>query len=202
MKKIIIFLLLFLVMSPNISKSENKEIYSFSVDEQKLLNAAFQQIWFKNNESDKIIVLQEKTSISIISFDLNSLTEAAESEDEFFQEAFSDFIKKNEKEIFMDFNEESFAYVRSISQSELDELFSMNDSSTLSGWDKFYKKYQQSGGIVEISLPGFSSDKKIAIVYLRWQSHYLSGYGAYWIFRKKNEEWVLQKETFGPVLMS
>ena len=71
-----------------------------------------------------------------------------------------------------------------------------------SGWDLFYPKYPQAGGMTTISRPGFSKDGDLAIIYVGRHSNYLAGSGRLWVLQKQDGQWVVQPGLIGPMWMS
>jgi|SRR5208337_2079581 len=63
-------------------------------------------------------------------------------------------------------------------------------------WNRFYKQYPESGGIVAFSRVGFNSKRDQALVYVASQSGFVGGSGWFVVFsRAAGGAWKIQKEV-------
>lgn len=69
------------------------------------------------------------------------------------------------------------------------------------GWDRFYKRFPNSLGTIEISRVGFSRDGHVAVAYIGGQQHWLAGGGRVIYLRLIKSHWVIQA-GFGPEWIS
>jgi hypothetical protein len=58
-----------------------------------------------------------------------------------------------------------------------------------SGWQGFYQRYPDSGGIVELSAVGFNADKTVAVVYAGHNCGSLCRRGGFHVLQKKAGQW-------------
>lgn len=61
-------------------------------------------------------------------------------------------------------------------------------------WDEFYERYPGSSGITELSRPGYSADKRQALIYVSRTSGGLSGSGYLVLFEFQDGKWVIVEE--------
>ena len=76
-----------------------------------------------------------------------------------------------------------------VPSTEIEDMFSSH-TSPAEGWNKFYKRYPDSHGLVEFSAVGFNSQKTKALIYVVRQCGGLCGTGGYEFLVKRNGEWV------------
>jgi len=68
-----------------------------------------------------------------------------------------------------------------------DELRSANSSA---GWEKFFQRYPDSRGWIELSAVGFNDNKMVAVVYMGHHCGPLCGGGGFHVLEKKDGKWV------------
>jgi hypothetical protein len=73
-----------------------------------------------------------------------------------------------------------------IPKQEFDDLFKKDGP----GWDGFYVRHADSGGIIHLSAVGFNKDKGRAMLYAGHSCGLLCGGGGYAFFEKKEGKWV------------
>lgn len=76
--------------------------------------------------------------------------------------------------------------VRLVDRQEIDRIFEHGF------WPASYKKFPGSAGLVKFSLPGYSRDRKAAIVYFSHSSGGLSGYGSMIFLKKTGNRWKIE----------
>lgn len=57
-------------------------------------------------------------------------------------------------------------------------------------WEKFYERYPNSGGYLDLSPVGFNKEKTVAIVYMGHNCGNLCGGGTFYVLQKKDGKWV------------
>lgn len=72
-----------------------------------------------------------------------------------------------------------------IDNKEITALFKSH-----TGWDDFYKKYNNAIGIIEFSRIGFNKSKTQALIYYSKVSGFSNGYGNYIFYEKINGKWI------------
>lgn len=86
---------------------------------------------------------------------------------------------------FNDINKEQIQFT---TNKILENIFNKGD-----GWEEFYQTFTNSAGILTLSRIGVVQDT--AIIYVGIQSHYLSGIGNLYYYKRIQGQWVL-KEKF------
>lgn len=76
---------------------------------------------------------------------------------------------------------------RLVAKADFDAFFAKDGIG--GGWEEFYKKYPNSGGINHMSAVGFNSDRTIAIVYVGHSCGGLCGGGTYHVLKKSDGRW-------------
>ena len=81
-----------------------------------------------------------------------------------------------------------------ISEQEIQRFFdhgsnSANKVSLDEAWKKFYKSFPGASGWTSVSIPGYSSDGEIAVVYVAHYCGTLCGGGSYVYLRRIKGEW-------------
>ncbi len=71
-----------------------------------------------------------------------------------------------------------------ISSAELTSTFEQG------GWERFYAKYPDSGGLIELSAVGFNADKTVAVVYMGHSCGLLCGGGEFHVLQKRDGKWL------------
>jgi hypothetical protein len=66
----------------------------------------------------------------------------------------------------------------------------IGDSFKAKGWDSFYDRYPQSGGLIHLSAVGFNADKTKALVYIAHYCGSLCGIESYVYLEKQGGKWV------------
>jgi hypothetical protein len=57
-------------------------------------------------------------------------------------------------------------------------------------WDRFFQRYPDSGGWMELSAVGFNANKTVAVVYMGHHCGPLCGGGGFHVLEKKDGKWV------------
>jgi hypothetical protein len=57
------------------------------------------------------------------------------------------------------------------------------------GWDAYYHRYPDSGGVIAVSAVGFNPDKTIAVVYMGHSCGMLCGGGTFHVLEKIDGKW-------------
>lgn len=73
-----------------------------------------------------------------------------------------------------------------IAQEELDKIFKEG------GWEDFYKKYPETGGVWTFSRPGYNSAGNEAVLYVGHSCGSLCGTGHLYFLAKQNDQWIVQ----------
>jgi hypothetical protein len=105
--------------------------------------------------------------------------------------AIADYVKLNEKTWLL--QEQNFKLTpppKLISSEELKSIFER------SKWPGFYRKYEDSDGLIELSAVGFNADKTVAVVYMGHSCGTQCGGGRFHVMQKKEGKWT-QLEWLG-----
>lgn len=88
--------------------------------------------------------------------------------------------------------------LKGASQSEIDVSMNVRqpDGSTI-GWPGFYKAFPGATGAMYLTLPGYSKHGDLAVVQVAGACNDLCGGGSYWILRKIDGKWLLDKTVPG-----
>lgn len=80
---------------------------------------------------------------------------------------------------------------------ELKSIFPLEEGKTLDMecWNRFYKKYPKSHGIIGFSRVGFNSKKTQALVYAANQSNFVGGSGRFFVLSKQTGHWEVREEV-------
>lgn len=102
-----------------------------------------------------------------------------------YQEILEDAQKKDSAKLKRKFN---LAKYFLLSEKKKDQIFKGSGN----GWDYFYSKYPDSGGITSFSRVGFNLKKDKALVFVGHQAHYMAGAGLYYLLSKENNVWKIK----------
>jgi len=64
-------------------------------------------------------------------------------------------------------------------------------------WASFYKSFPGSSGTLHISRPGYSADRKQALVQVAASCDSLCGSGFFWLLRKRHDRWRVERTIPG-----
>ena len=76
-----------------------------------------------------------------------------------------------------------------VPRAEIMQLFTTPGSDLSSGWTRFYDRYPDSGGYMEVSAVGFDSSKTRALVYVAHHCGGLCGGGTHHLLQKVDGRW-------------
>ncbi|HLJ54516.1 MAG TPA: hypothetical protein VKT77_05705, partial [Chthonomonadaceae bacterium] len=65
------------------------------------------------------------------------------------------------------------------------------------GWRSFYKRFPKASGLLSVSLPGYSADRKTALVYVTWRAGPLAGLGELSLFSMRGDRWTCKESLAG-----
>ena len=99
--------------------------------------------------------------------------------------AIDDYVKQNVKKLLLQRKFGDKIPYNIVGSKELTSLF-----DSRGGWDAFYKKYPDSGGMIGMSAVGFNADKTIAVVYMGHGCGLLCGGGELHVLQKKDGKWI------------
>ena len=108
------------------------------------------------------------------------------------RDTYSDFERKNKKSEKVNkvaINAEIFY----ISKSYENKLF--DKESLEHQWDNFYIQFANAQGISSLSKVGFNKHRDQALMYVDYQSHNLDGRGIYILYKKLNDQWLIESIT-------
>jgi hypothetical protein len=98
--------------------------------------------------------------------------------------AISDYVKLNEKTWLL--QAEKFKLGTPPKMIGSEELKSLLERGK---WANFYRQYEDSDGVIELSAVGFNSDKTVAVVYMGHSCGSLCGGGSFHVLQKKDGKW-------------
>ncbi len=147
---------------------------------------------------DGISVIENKTIPARIfadgkegnSFDGNvSIFRLREAMPNLSDETVKDFNSNNDKEYALEKKFNINGEYELISDDEISKIFYKAENLE-KAWESFRKKYPKSGGFVQFSRVGFSSDKKQAVIYFTYSCGSLCASGDFIFYVKEKEKWV------------
>lgn len=107
------------------------------------------------------------------------------------RDIFDDLISKNDTIYTLENDFEiSPRFIEFISREEIESIFE-NDID-LGGWDAFYAKFPDSGGIIRFSRVGYNFQGTKALVEYTYSYHYLGADGGYIYLNRTNGPWVIE----------
>lgn len=95
---------------------------------------------------------------------------------------------------------ESCASLRIVDKAEIDRYMEIPIESRPMGfdaWSAFYAGFKGAQGLLTLSLPGYSTQRDIAIVQVAGACGELCGNGSFWILRKVSGRWQFEKSVQG-----
>ena len=184
---------------------------TLTLAEQAVIEALLPQ-----ESASKKYVIEERTSISMLQSDhgalqldnaydtfANPLREEAKDRDKAFKEALEDFLKKNKTPVQIVFPTNALKNVELVSDATVNGFFAAKHNVKPDGWDAFYRRFPDSGGLITISRVGFDPAGTVALIYLGEQSHYRSGQGRIRVLRREGGKWIFKaSERIGPEWVS
>ena len=111
-----------------------------------------------------------------------------------------DFCEKNSStnKVFISSELTNHVAARLLSGDEWRSLFAGGMNTKPDGWDQFYRKYPDSGGITYFSRVGFNKGGDRAMVYAHAVYHRFGGSGRVYVFEKRDDRWVILPIYWGP----
>ena len=100
----------------------------------------------------------------------------------------AEFFEKNQKQYPLPkaFHLMLPATIKTVSAKRLDTIFT---DAAGRGWQRFYRAYPKSTGIIYLSRVAYSSDGQSALVYVGRQSAGLSGGGVIYLLKRQEKDW-------------
>jgi hypothetical protein len=175
----------------------------FSTEELALIETVF----FPNAKGathlDASVVLKNRTTLeplfvhqSFAEFSQELRTQAREETTE-LESAVVDLLQKNAKEVKFSLPTQQFPHVKMFSPTTIKNYDSTGENRALNFWDLYYDQFPFTGGLHEISRPGISTQKTVAILYIGVVRGGLNGSGRLVIFKKEGGRWVQQAKSIG-----
>src|SRR5215471_11863635 len=106
------------------------------------------------------------------------------------KEAIDDYGVKNAKSYQLTKSPDLKLKYTLITKEKIERIF----KSGLNGWDKFYRQFPNSRGIISFSRAGLNSQGDQALVYISRGCGGRCGSGNYLLLVKKNGEWIVQQK--------
>lgn len=167
----------FLPQTATVTKDEPTAAYD-NVDAYEVYSAILLSEWPARGAKTKTLVILTATK----SYKM-CLVPEKESE-ELISPAISDYVKLNEKTWLL--QQQKFKLgtpPKLISPEELKTIFERGK------WAGFYRQYEDSDGLIELSAVGFNSDKTVAVVYMGHSCGAMCGGGRFHVLQKKEGKW-------------
>jgi hypothetical protein len=169
--------------------------------------ALIKTIFFPNAKGathlDASVVLKNRTTLeplivhqSFAEFSQELLTQARQDSAE-LESAVIDLLQKNAEDVEFSLPVRQFPHVTMHSPTMVKSYFSPGENRDLNFWDLFFDKFPFTGGLHEISRPGISTEKTVAILYIGVVRGGLNGSGRLVIFKKEGGRWVRQSKSIG-----
>jgi hypothetical protein len=120
---------------------------------------------------------------------LGTGTECLPSGDDFpesWKEVLADYKRQNERTRILARGFVIEKPYNLIPKQEFADLFKKDGP----GWNGFYSRYPDSGGIIQLSAVGFNRERTKAMLYLGHSCGWLCGGGGYSLVQKKDGKWV------------
>lgn len=116
----------------------------------------------------------------------------------------SDFLIKNEKSYLIEEKLTTTSKYQLLSPNDVNTALSIDEKEPdfkkrswdyeEKAWENFYKIYPNSGGYAVFSRVGFSNDNKYALLYIGSYYGWLGAEGNYYLLKKEDEKWKVQKK--------
>lgn len=97
--------------------------------------------------------------------------------------AIADYVKLNESKWLLQPRLSFTSPYQFLETSKFDALMGQG------GWPEFYRRYPESGGLIEFSAVGFDVNKIIAVVYMGHSCGPLCGGGTFHVLEKSDGKW-------------
>ncbi len=104
---------------------------------------------------------------------------------ELSEQTFNDFVHKNKEVQKLKDNFKIELKRTLIKKDEIEDIFTGGENN----WEKFYKRFPDSGGYIGLSRVGFDKQKKQAIVYMEHYCGDLCASGYFLLLKKGKEGW-------------
>lgn len=185
-----------------------RQIVPRKLSEAEFINA-FLHIHFADAVSEGFpLVINEQLSIEMLFSSGNisdftaDLIKEAKKQEHKLAEAVQDFCTKNSSEKnIKSLGKISIEHIV-LMEHQLKDLFDAKKEQGKDGWQVFYDTYPDSPGIITLSLPGFSADGTIGVIYMGNQRGWLVGHGRLYVLEKIGERWVKTDWLIGPSWVS
>jgi hypothetical protein len=93
---------------------------------------------------------------------------------------------------------ESCAGLKLVESAEINSYLEANPRPAgYDGWAAFYSRFEGSGGLFMLSLPGYSEKRDMAVVQIASACGETCGDGTFWILRKTSGHWQFEKAVHG-----
>ena len=181
---VLLLMACFLPQNPVVTKDEPTTPYD-DAEAYEVYSAILPSEWQARAAKSKTLVILNATKAYKM-----CLIPEKESE-ELIGPAIADYVRLNEKPWLL--QQQNFKQTpppKLVSSEELKSLFER------SKWAAFYRKYEDSDGLIELSAVGFNADKTVAVVYMGHSCGVLCGGGRFHVMQKKDGKWV-QLEWLG-----
>jgi hypothetical protein len=184
------FVLAFLATSFAILQSASEVLPSVTLNIQAEEYAIYSSILDTldaHGQGDRLFIINQTSE----SYDLDYLLEAYQRQEKpyLLPSTLLDFRRRQVHRYHLTSEFETRHIYQLFNKEEYDEAFKDGCLS----WCDFYKKYENSSGIVRFSRVGFSRDGSQALVYVSYGCGGLCGWGGYRVLRKQDGVWKLEK---------
>jgi hypothetical protein len=143
--------------------------------------------WAWTEAHAKQIVIQQETTVFPEMRHGDACLPGGDSFPEDWKDALADYVKQNKTTRLL---ARGFVIDKPYSLIPRREFQDFFKSGVGKGWEGFYGRYPDSGGIIQLSAVGFNSDKNRALVYMGHSCGGLCGGGGYSFSEKKEGKWV------------
>jgi hypothetical protein len=82
-----------------------------------------------------------------------------------------------------------------LTKEEHARLKAIEHDETQHYWEAFRKRYGESAVLIGLSAPGFSDDRKQALIYYEAAFDYLGAWGCYCLLKRDGEHWEIVDES-------
>ena len=170
-----------------------EEVDSNPAFDYQVYSDVFRELKWSSNEKNVLVILQKTTCRHFLDYDSKARSEIKKSFGSALDDSlFEGFRRINAKPTILEKQFEDSLSIVLLSKEEEDNIFNPSDS----GWKRFYAKYPNSSGFIELSRVAFGSSKTRALLYCGTTfDRGKGGIGYYILLKKQDTKWMIEKKV-------
>ena len=196
MKRFFIISILFGILGCDAVRTDHKR-ETVTANDATLVDALLRMTFPDSISNNVTFMIDREISIDMITGEMSKSRFAADltrsvRHDKRLTEAVSAFCRRNKRTHIIDsFDELSVKHVI-VAGEQGSDLFA---AKNVPGWKEFFRTHPMTPKLIMLSLPGFSTDGTLAVIYMGAYFRGLAGGGFFYVLERKEGQWIVIKKN-------